>query len=123
VPERYWTWTATGRDGVQPVVNAFAGSAPALARLRVMDGPSTWVDSLERLRPDLALAHRDALLSAWDDDPWARAAYSSAAPGPDAWSPAGPFHACGEHTHDASRALMDGALASGLRVAGEILEA
>ena len=35
VPERYWTWTARGEGGeVQPVVSAFAGSAPALSGLR-----------------------------------------------------------------------------------------
>jgi len=123
VPERYWSWTATGGAGVQPVVNAFAGSAPALARLRVTDGPGTWVESLARLRPDLALAPAEAVLSTWDDDPWVGAAYSCSAPGPEAWSAAGPFHACGEHTHDASRALMDGALASGVRAAHEIIEA
>ena len=121
VPERYWSWTATGADGVQPVVNAFAGSAPALARLRVTEGPETWLDSLRRLRPDLALSTDGAVLSTWDDDPWVGAAYSCAAPGVDAWAPAGPFHACGEHTHETSRALMDGALASGLRAAQEVL--
>ena len=121
VPERYWCWTATGADGVQPVVNAFAGSAPALARLRVADGPETWLDSLARLRPDLALRPGEAVLSTWDDDPWVSAAYSCAGPEPYAWAPAGPFHACGEHTHDSGRALMDGALASGLRAAREVL--
>lgn len=120
VPGRYWTWTATGDDGVQPVVHAFAGSEPALARLEVGHGPGTWLDSLERLRPDLELVPEKAVLSTWDDDPWVGAAYSSAAPPPDAWAPAGPFHVCGEHTAGASRALMDGALASGLRAAGEV---
>jgi monoamine oxidase len=123
VPERYWCWTAAGADGVQPVVNAFAGSAPALAGLRVADGPDFWLGSLGRLRPDLSLVPEEALVSTWDDDPWARAAYSCVGPDPDAWAPAGPFHACGEHTHGTSRALMDGALASGLRAAREILEA
>jgi monoamine oxidase len=121
VPERYWTWTATGQNGVQPVVNAFAGSAPALVRLSLDEGPHTWAESLARLRPDLALALDEAVLSTWDDDPWVCAAYSSTAPAPAAWSPAGPFHACGEHTHDTSRALMDGALASGIRAANEII--
>jgi monoamine oxidase len=121
VPGRWWCWTATGDDGVQPVVSCFAGSAPALDRLALERGPSVWLDSLARLRPDLALDPADAVLSTWDDDPWVRGAYSVSAPGPEAWAPAGPFHACGEHTHDAHRALMDGALASGLRAAHEIL--
>ncbi len=123
VPERYWTWTATGADGVQPVVNAFAGSAPALERLEVTDGPGTWLESLERLRPDLALLPDDAVFKDWDADPWVGAAYSCDRPLLSVWAPAGPFHACGEHTCDGNAALMDGALASGLRVAQEILGA
>jgi len=121
VPERYWTWTATGADGVQPVVNAFAGSAPALARLDVADGPATWLASLARLRPELALLPDEAVFKDWDADPWVGAAYSCDRPAISAWAPAGPFHACGEHTCDGNAALMDGALASGLRVADEIL--
>ena len=86
-------------------------------------GRRTWLESLERLRPDLALSPDDAVLPSWDDDPWVGAAYSCATPSVAAWAPAGPFHACGEHTHDTSRALMDGALASGLRAAQEVLDA
>ena len=122
VPERYWSWTSTGGTGVQPVVNAFAGSKPALARLEVTDGAATWLSSLAALRPDLALSPDDAVLVVWDDDPWIAAAYSCEVPGAAAWHPVGPFHACGEHTHGASQALMDGALASGLRAAREILQ-
>ncbi len=123
VPERYWSWTATAADRVQPVVHAFAGSAPALERLHVVEGADAWLDSLRRLRPDLALSEDGVVLSTWDDDPWVGAAYSCAAPGVDAWAPSGPFYACGEHTHESSRALMDGALASGLRVAREVSDA
>ena len=68
----------------------------------------------------VALAPDQAVLSTWDDDPWVRAAYSCAAPPPAAWQPAGVFHACGEHTAGGNRALMDGALESGLRAAGEV---
>ncbi len=121
VPERYWTWTAAAADGVQSVVNAFAGSAPALARLDVADGPATWLASLARLRPELALLPNEAVFKDWDADPWVGAAYSCDRPATSAWAPAGPFHICGEHTCDGNAALMDGALASGLRVADEIL--
>ena len=123
VPGRWWCWTATGADGVQPVVSCFGGSAPALERLAVQNGPRVWLQSLADLRPDLALVPGDAVLSTWDDDPWVEGAYSVTAPGAEAWAPEGPFHACGEHTHDTHRALMDGALASGLRAAHEILRA
>lgn len=121
VPERYWTWTADAGEGVQPVVHAFAGSAPALAALRVAEGPERWVESVLRLRPDLAVDPAEPLLSTWDDDPWVGAAYSCSAPPEHAWAPVGPLHACGEHTAGAFAALMEGALRSGLRAAREIL--
>jgi monoamine oxidase len=121
VPERYWTWTAAAGEGVQPVVHAFAGSAPALAALRVGEGPERWVESVLRLRPDLAIDPAGVVLSTWDDDPWVGAAYSCDAPPEEAWAPVGPLHVCGEHTGGAFSALMEGALRSGLRVAEEII--
>lgn len=125
VPGRYWAWTATGADGqVQPVVHAFAGSAPALAALRVAQGPDTWLESLARLRPDLDLDPQGAVLSTWDDDPWVGAAYSThTATSLDeaAWAPVGALHVCGEHSAGAWSATMEGALRSGLRAAAEIL--
>jgi hypothetical protein len=44
---------------VQQVVSCFAGSATALARLKVSEGPATWLESLRWLRPDLAIDDRD----------------------------------------------------------------
>ena len=121
VPERYWTWTATGAAGrMQPVVSAFAGSRAALERLEVAEGPAGWLASLARLRPDLALDPDGAVLSTWSDDPWARAAYSIERP-PEAAAllaePLGPLGFAGEHTVDAFESLMEGALRSGQRVA------
>jgi monoamine oxidase len=126
VPERYWTWTATGaRDRVQPVVSCFAGSAAALAGLGVQDGPAGWIASLERLRPDLELLPENAVLSTWDDDPWVGAAYSTATverpSSDDLTTPVGPLHFCGEHTAGPFAALMEGALRSGLRAARQVL--
>jgi monoamine oxidase len=125
VPARYWTWTATGAGGeVQPVVSAFAGSAGALHGLEVDGGPATWLESLGRLRPDLALDADGAVLSRWDNDPWARAAYSTPMPGrsDDALTrPVGALHFCGEHTAPEFAALMEGALRSGLRAAANVL--
>jgi monoamine oxidase len=121
VPERYWTWTATGAGGrMQPVVSAFAGSRAALERLEIAEGPAGWLASLARLRPDLALDPDGAVLSTWSDDPWARAAYSIERP-PEAAAllaePLGPLGFAGEHTVDAFESLMEGALRSGQRVA------
>ncbi|MGH2990305.1 MAG: flavin monoamine oxidase family protein, partial [Solirubrobacterales bacterium] len=122
VPERYWTWTSTGAGGgVQPVVNAFAGSAPALDRLRVGEGPEEWLKSLRALRPDLALAEGDAVLSTWSDDPWVGAAYSIL-PGEETTTtlsePVGRLTFAGEHTGGPFAGLMEGALRSGRRAAG-----
>ena len=124
VPERYWTWTSTGAGGrVQPVVNAFAGSPPALERLGVGTGPEGWLASLEVLRPDLALDAGGAVLSTWSDDPWAGAAYSIL-PGEDVTGilcePVGPLSFAGEHTGGPFAGLMEGALRSGRRAARQV---
>jgi monoamine oxidase len=129
VPDHYWTWTAKGADGaVQPVVSAFAGSAPALAALEVTAGPATWRRRLAALRPDLDL-DRGAVLSTWDDDPWIEAAYSTRTPAfrpgdPDLLArPVGPLHFAGEHTAGPWSGLMEGALRSGHRAATDLLGA
>jgi monoamine oxidase len=126
VPERYWTWTARAGGGVQPLVNAFAGSAAALDRLGVADGAAGWLASLERLRPDLALDPDGAVLSTWDDDPWVRAAYSvqtPAGPAPALSERHGRLVFAGEHTAGPYAALMEGALRSGARAAAQLLAA
>jgi monoamine oxidase len=129
VPDHYWTWTAKGADGaVQPVVSAFAGSAPALAALEVSAGPATWRRRLAALRPDLDL-DRGAVLSTWDDDPWIEAAYSTRTPAfrpgdPDLLArPVGPLHFAGEHTAGPWSGLMEGALRSGHRAATDLAAA
>jgi monoamine oxidase len=129
VPDHYWTWTARGADGtVQPVVSAFAGSAPALAALEVAAGPATWRRRLAALRPDLDL-DSGAVLSTWDDDPWIEAAYSTRTPAFDPADPAllarpvGPLHFAGEHSAGPWSGLMEGALRSGQRAAAELLTA
>jgi monoamine oxidase len=126
VPERYWTWTATGSDDrVQPVVSCFAGSSGALERLRLTAGAARWIASLARLRPDLALQPDDAVLSTWDDDRWVGAAYSTATVDrprvEDLTAPVGPLFFCGEHTAGPYAALMEGALRSGVRAAAQVL--
>jgi monoamine oxidase len=131
VPDHFWTWTARGgpAGAVQPVVSAFAGSAPALARLRVADGPATWLERLRTLRPDLDLDEAGTVLSTWDDDPWVGAAYSTRGPASDPADaellarPSGRLHFAGEHTAGPWAGLMEGALRSGRRAAAELLAA
>jgi monoamine oxidase len=127
VPDRFWCWTAESAPGeVAPVANCFAGSPRALAALDVAAGPATWLARLAAVRPELALA-RDAVLTTWDDDPWAGFAYSAdgltvRAGDDDALAAAvGALHFAGEHTAGTWRALMEGALRSGIRAAEEIL--
>jgi monoamine oxidase len=127
VPERYWTWTATGaHDQPQAVVSAFAGSPGALEGLEVAAGAQRWLASLERLRPDLELDIGAALLSTWSDDPWAGAAYSTSPPAELAEAserPVGPLAFAGEHLGGEFAALMEGAIRSGRAAAGALLRA
>ena len=70
-----------------------------------------------------------AVLTTWDDDPWAGFAYRAdglrAAPGDDdaLAAPVGALHFAGEHTAGAWSALMEGALRSGARAAAEVAAA
>jgi monoamine oxidase len=128
VPGRFWTWTATDGSGeVQPVVHAFGGTEAGLAALGVASGPATWVGAVAALRPDLHLDADRALLTTWNDDPWAGESYSAltvdVAPGDDHLiaGPAGRVHFAGEHTAGDWAGLMEGALRSGVRAADEIL--
>ncbi len=125
VPERYWTWTATGADDApQPVVSAFAGSSGALAGLDVGAGPEHWLGSLGWLRPDLELEPESALMSTWSDDPWVRAAYSTSPPtelADASQTPLGPLAFAGEHLGGEFAALMEGAIRSGRAAARGLL--
>jgi monoamine oxidase len=131
VPDHFWTWTARGDQAgaVQPLVSAFAGSAPALARLGVAAGPATWLGRLRALRPDLDLEEAGVVLSTWDDDPWVGAAYSTRGLAFDPGDaellarPVGPLHFAGEHTAGPWAGLMEGALRSGAHAAAELLAA
>ena len=78
VPGRFWTWTAADVTGqIQPVLHAFAGTEPGLAALAVADGPATWAAEVAALRPELATDPAAALLTTWNDDPWAGESYSA----------------------------------------------
>jgi len=130
VPDRFWTWTATDASGqVQPVMHAFAGTEAGLAALDVAEGPAKWASRVAALRPELSMDLDRALLTTWNDDPWAGESYSAltveVADGDDALiaSPLGRVHIAGEHTAGAWSGLMEGALRSGLRAADEVLTA
>jgi len=128
VPGRFWTWTATDGSGqVQPVLHAFAGTPEGLTALAVTDGPAAWAGHVAALRPELSTDPGRALLTTWNDDPWAGQSYSAMtvdmARGDAALipAPAGRVFFAGEHTAGALAGLMEGALRSGARAAGEVL--
>ena len=79
------------------------------------------------LRPELALDLSRALLTTWNDDPWAGESYSAStvgmADGDDELiaAPLGRVHFAGEHSAGAWAGLMEGALRSGARAADEVL--
>jgi monoamine oxidase len=129
VPDRFWCWTQVGADGdPAPFVGAFAGTPGALERLSVRTGPGPWLAALHSLRPDLELDPAGALISTWEDDPWARGAYSvPSASAPIETEalirPVGPLVFAGEHTAGEWHALMEGALRSGVRAAQQLLQA
>jgi monoamine oxidase len=123
VPLRFWTWTQHETS----VASSFAGSPSALERLAIHRGPETWTEAVRRLRPDLDYASGPPLLSTWQDDPWARGAYSvrtlSSPLDDEALArPVGALAFAGEHTAGRWHALMEGALRSGVRAAGELDE-
>ncbi|HTX26757.1 MAG TPA: NAD(P)/FAD-dependent oxidoreductase [Streptosporangiaceae bacterium] len=128
VPDRFWTWTATDGSGqVQPVLHAFGGTEQGLAALAVAEGPARWASLAAALRPELSLDPDRAMLTTWNDDPWAGESYSAltvtVADGDDELmaAPLGRVHFAGEHTAGAWAGLMEGALRSGARAAGEVL--
>ncbi len=130
VPGKFWTWTAAGATGqVQPVVHAFGGTEEGLAALAVSGGPAAWASRVAALRRELAMDTGRALLTTWNDDPWAGESYSAltvaAADGDDEMlaAPAGRVHFAGEHTAGDWAGLMEGALRSGERAAREVLAA
>ena len=123
VPDRYWTYTQLGPDGLPAgFAGAFAGTEGALARLNVGEGPQRWLEALADVRPELDLEPAGAMLTVWSDDPWTLGAYSapslsSPLQTEELQRPVGPLAFAGEHTAGEWHGLMEGALRSGLRAA------
>jgi monoamine oxidase len=127
VPDRFWCWTALDSDGrVAPVINCFAGSPSALERLAIAAGATTWTALLRDLRPELALIDSGPVLTTWQDDPCARGAYRADGLAhvdeADLEAPVDGLHFAGEYAAGEWSGLMEGALRSGLRAAGEIIQ-
>ncbi len=123
----FWFWVADGADGTRRVVSSFAGSEIPQGPLETATGdPHTWIGRIVELAPELRPAGT-AVMKVWAEDPLARGAYS-------AWD--GPSLArrhlfermhgavafAGEHTAGDHSGTMEGALRSGRRAAGQVLE-
>jgi monoamine oxidase len=128
VPGKFWTWTAADATGqVQPVLHSFGGTEPGLAALTQPVTGATWASRVAALRPELGLDVTRALLTTWNDDPWAGESYSAltvaVAAGDEELlaAPAGRVHIAGEHSAGDWAGLMEGALRSGERAAREVL--
>jgi monoamine oxidase len=105
--------------GNQRLALALAAAIGRVARLGAPVEAVSW--------SDLALDTAGAVLATWQDDPWARAAHSTRAPGASRGDdellarPVGPLHFAGEHTAGEWAGLIEGALRSGQRAAREVL--
>jgi len=83
------------------------------------------LSQVEKVHPAVREHFEGAAVKRWDEDPWARGAYSYFRPGqgldllPHVAPPEGRVHFAGEHASSYPH-WMQGALESGLRVAGEI---
>ncbi len=129
VRRRFWTYTQLGPDGEPaPFATGYAGTAAAVEALAGSGEVGGWVSELAALRPELELDPEAALLSTWHDDAWVRGSYSArsrSSPLRDAElsEPIGPLYFAGEHTAGDWHGLMEGALRSGERAAGQLLAA
>jgi monoamine oxidase len=129
VSRRFWSYTQLDARGEPaPFVTAYAGTTDAVQALADPESLGVWIEELAALRPDLELDPEAALLSTWHDDPWVRGSYSArsvSSPLRDAElsTPLGPLFFAGEHTAGDWHGLMEGALRSGERAAGQLLEA
>ncbi|MBV8941612.1 MAG: FAD-dependent oxidoreductase [Solirubrobacterales bacterium] len=125
VHDRFWCWTAADGDGrVAPVLNCLAGSPSALTRLAIADGAGGWLARVGALRATLELVTREAVLTNWDDEPWAHGAYRADGVCPvdetQLEAPVDGLHFAGEYAAGQWSGLMEGALRSGRRAADEV---
>ena len=128
VAGKFWTWTAADATGqVQPVCTPSAAPRRAWRPWPSRTAPPSWASRVAALRPELAMDAGRALLSTWNDDPWAGESYSALTAGVAGGdgellaTPAGRVHFAGEHTAGDWAGLMEGALRSGERAAREVL--
>jgi monoamine oxidase len=120
--------TTAGQPGPRAVLTVYTAdrAADTLAAMPDEQRLATCVDELDRLYPGFRDDVEQAVTVRWDGSARAGGAYSHFRPGEVERfgsvlaRPFGRVHVAGEHT-DAWQATMNGALASGIRAASEIL--
>ena len=122
-------WDSTqAQPGPRGILTTYTGgqAAVALAALPEQQRISRCLEQLEQLYPGCSAEFERGVSVDWDADPAVRGAYSYFGPGelrrfgPWLAGPEGRIHFAGEHT-DRWQATMNGALASGMRAAEEVL--
>ena len=123
----YWCWTGIGEGDVpRSALTAFCGSKEAQQNLATNSyDPSIWFNKLQLANPDLDFVGEPIMVD-WSQDEWARGCYSAFDNRatdliPLLTVPVGRLFFAGEFTAVES-GTMEGALASGLRAAGQIGE-
>jgi monoamine oxidase len=120
------TWE--GSVGEAPVLNAYICGEEAVRWTQLGDPVRAGIYELSRIFPMASASFRRGWITDWLTDPYARGAFSHLAPGyvlehmPSIARPEGRVHFAGEHTAMWT-GFIEGALESGERVAGEVIEA
>ena len=126
------SWDVTrAQPGDAGILNFFSGGS--VARRAGDASPETQARTalagLEPLYPGIGAQWTGAVIrNAWDRYPWTRGSYCAPEPGQYTafhgieWEPEGHVYFAGEHTSDEASGYMEGAVESGQRAAGEVLE-
>jgi hypothetical protein len=99
------------------VVNAIAGSAPAVSPL--LRGTS-FLEAVRALRPDLAIDAGEAVVSTWEEGAYSTREAGRPADDDALARPVGRLAFAGEHTAGEWFATMEGAVRSGIRAAADL---
>jgi monoamine oxidase len=129
--DRFWAYTSPCDDVGGTVVGSWIGGAPVLDALDVDAGPTTWIERIRDYWTELPELDEAAVeTTSWRrDHPWAKGSYSAVTGIPDdrdrhpIGDAIGRLHFAGEHTAPRDwTATIEGAIRSGQRAAGEIIE-
>ncbi len=116
VPGRFWTYTQLAPGGSElPVACSFAGSAPPT-------DAASWAAAVRALRPELEFADVEPVHSTWPEGAYSARSLSSPLDDAALSATVDRLAFAGEYTAGEYHALMEGALRSGIRAAGEMLE-